>query len=137
MSARRGYTFLLSVLFIGAIVLAVTGSMLLFGWLTLRNTETVERSSGAFELAMTCAEYGLMELMKDSNYSGNEVLENERGTCDILPTGGAGNENRTICTEGMSGDVTRRIEIIVERLLPSVRVYAWQEVEFFSSCSYE
>lgn len=134
---RGGYTFLLSVLFVGAITMMVTGTMLLLGWIALRNSDTLAHSGQAFENAMTCAEHGLYELQHDLNYSGNEEIFIGNDNCFILRTGGGGNENRTLCTEGMSGNTTRRLEIIIERLLPSVNIFAWQEVEFFTSCSYE
>ena len=136
-TVRNGYTFLLSVLFVGAIATAVTGTMLLLGWVSLRNSVTLENSSKAFESAMTCADNGLIELLEDSQYSGNEEIANGDGTCWILPIGGSGNENRTLCVEGVYQDVTRRMEIIIQRLLPSIQIYSWQEVGYFSSCSYE
>ncbi|MFH1671149.1 MAG: hypothetical protein ABIA92_06270 [Patescibacteria group bacterium] len=133
---RSGYTFLLSVLFVGAIAITVTGTMLLLGWLTLRNSQIIEQSGRAFELATTCAEHGMIELFEDGNYTGDEDLTLSDGTCSILRTGGSGNENRTLCTEGMSGGTTRRFEIIIERILPSISIFAWQEVELFTSCEY-
>jgi len=135
-SSRSGYTFLLSVLFVGAIAIAVTGTMLLMGWLTLKNAQIIEQSGRAFELAMTCAEHGLIELFEDGNYQGDEELTKSDGTCTILRTGGSGNENRTLCTEGMSGGTTRRFEIVIEHILPSISIFAWQEVELFTSCEY-
>jgi len=136
-TVRNGYTFLLSVLFVGAIAAAVTSTMLLLGWVTLRNSATLERSSKAFEMAMTCGEHGLIELLEDSQYSGDQIIVSDDGTCWVLPVGGSGNENRSLCVEGIYKDVTRRMEIIIQRLLPSIRIYAWQEVEYFSSCPYE
>jgi len=134
---RNGYTFLLSVLFIGGIAVTVSGTMLLLSWLTLHTGETLARSAKAFELAMTCAEHGLLELFEDGNYGGYEELVLGNETCSVLPVGGAGNENRTLCTEGRSGDTTRRLEIVVQRLLPSIRIYSWQEVDIFTFCSFE
>ena len=135
-SIRRGYTFLLSVLFVGAIALAITGTMLLLGWLALRNSVVLEQSHKAFELAMTCAEHGLLELFEDSTYSGGEFLDNDDGDCLVLTVVGSGNEDRALCTEGVSSDATRRFEVIIERLRPSIEIFAWQEVDVFSSCSY-
>ena len=117
--------------------MAATSAMMMFGWLALRNSLTLEHSSRAFELSMACAEQGLLQLLDNPEYHGNETLVVGSGDCFILPIGGAGNENRTLCTEGTSGGVTRRMEVIIERLLPSIRIYAWQEADTFSTCSYE
>ena len=135
-TVRRGYTFLLSVLFVGAIALTVTATMLMLGWLAMLNSRILEQSGEAFEFAMTCAEHGLLGLFEDNTYQGNEDLSVGEDTCSILVIGGAGNDDRSLCTEGTSGNATRRLEIIIERILPSIEIFAWQEVEFFSSCSY-
>lgn len=135
--ARSGYVFLLSVLFVGVIATAITATMLMLGWLAIANSQTMQQSSKAFTLAETCAEHALLQLYEDSAYAGLESVTNPDGTCAILRIGGAGNENRTICVEGTSGASTRRLEIVLQRLLPSIRVYSWQEIKLFSSCTYD
>lgn len=135
-SAKDGYTFMLSVLFIGAVGAAVSGSMLLLSWLSLRNSMVIDQSNKAFEMSMRCAEHALYELYEDENYSGDESFNYGNESCNILLVGGAGNENRTVCTEGSSFNTTRRLEIIIERILPGITIFSWQEVEFFSSCVY-
>ena len=133
---HNGYTFLLSVLFVGAIAMAVTGTMVLLSWLTMRTSATIESSTQAFELAMTCAEQGLLSLFKDGGYGGYEEFSTGDGICDILPIGGAGNENRTLCVEGTKDGVTRRLEIVVQKVLPAIRILSWQEVDMFAFCTY-
>lgn len=133
---RPGYTFLLSVLFVGAIAMTVAGSIFLNGWLALRNSETFEGSAQSFEYAVTCAERALRDLFEDVDYAGDETVNFSNGSCYILPISGSGNNNRTVCTEGVFGDNTRRVEIIIEQVLPEITIFAWQEVEFFTSCSY-
>jgi len=134
---RSGYTFLLSVLFIGTISVAVTGTMLMLGWLAMHNVRVLENSGKGFELAMTCAEHALLELFEDFTYAGDETIESGADKCSILPVSGVGYEDRTVCVESESGNTVRRFEIILERVLPSVQVETWQEVEIFTSCSYE
>ncbi|MBU1911050.1 hypothetical protein KKG16_01405, partial [Patescibacteria group bacterium] len=122
-SFKNGYTFLLSTLFVGAIAIAVTGTMLMMSWLTLRNGQILEQSGRAYEMAATCAEHGLLELFEDNVYIGNEDLAIGDGTCSILTVGGSGNESRTLCTEGVSGGTTRRLEIIIEKILPTIEIF--------------
>ncbi len=117
--------------------MTVAGTMFLLEWISLHNATVLERSGKAFAHAMTCAENGLLELFENNAYSGGEVLEFEDGSCRILRTGGMGNENRTLCAEGRSGSSVRRMEIVIDRILPSIQVYAWQETDNFSFCEYE
>lgn len=133
--AHHGYVFLLSVLVVGTMAVATLGSLLFIGLGLLRTSATVEQSEQAFALAHTCAERALRALWEDAGYRGNEQLTFPQGTCNILHVGGSGNENRSLCVEGRAGETRRRFEIILGRLLPSIQVYSWQEVENFSSCS--
>ena len=133
---RRGYVFLLSVLVVGTISLAVTTSVLLLSTSAARTGLSLKHSSEALALTHACAERALFELRSDSSYGGSETIAMGNGTCEILVVGGTGNENRTICVEGVRGDVARRMEILITRLLPSVTITSWQEVTAFTSCSY-
>ncbi len=84
--------------------------------------------------AQACAEYALKELRKDPSYAGNDIMSLGTGSCEILPVGGIGNNNRLICTEGQVGDVFRRLEIVVRDVLPKVKISSWQEVSLFTLC---
>lgn len=134
---RSGYIFLFSVIMMGAIALATLGSLLLIGIGSLKIGATVEQSEQARSLAQTCAERALRSLWEDTAYGGNEHLLLSEGECDILPTGGLGNENRSVCAEGRVGSTVRRFEILLKRVLPSIQTYSWREVEQFASCSYQ
>ena len=134
--SRDGYIFLLSVLFVSAIAVSVVGSYLMLSIASMKNGMTFQSSSQSLELAHTCAERGLLKLFEDSGYAGSETLNFTEGTCEILKTGGFGNENRTVCVEGISGAHTRRFEIIISALLPSIQIYSWQEVATITACSY-
>jgi len=133
---RRGYIFLISVLFISAIVLSALGSYTLISIGILQNGITFQASAQALENANTCVEHGLMELFIDNGYVGNELRTLDDGTCEILQPGGYGNANRTLCVEGISGNHTRRMEVVISRILPSIQIYSWQEVSIFTACSY-
>ena len=133
---RRGYIFLISVLFISAIVLSALGSYTLISIGVLQNGITFQASAQALENANTCVERGLMELFTDNGYAGDVVYTLDDGTCEILQPGGYGNVNRTLCAEGISGNHTRRTEVVISRILPSIQIYSWQEVSVFTACSY-
>lgn len=133
---RPGYVFLISILFVSAIVLSAIGSYTLISIGSLQNGITFQASAQALENAHTCAESGLMQLFLDNGYTGNESVTLDEGSCEILQPGGYGNESRTLCVEGMSGDHTRRMEIVISRLLPSIQVFSWQEVATITACSY-
>lgn len=133
---RPGYIFLISVLFVSAIVVSTIGSFTLISIGSLQNGLTFQASAQAMENANTCAEIGLMNLFLDSGYTGNESIVIAGGDCEILQPGGYGNSNRTLCVEGISGNHTRRMEVVISSLLPSITVFSWQEVATITACSY-
>lgn len=134
--ARPGYIFLLSVLFVSAIAVSALGSYLLLSIASLESGATFQESAQALEYAQSCAERALLNLFHSSSYEGDESIFYSNGECYILQPGGFGYENRTVCTEGVSGNHTRRLEIVVESILPSIEIYSWQEVASITSCSY-
>lgn len=132
--ARSGYIFLVSVLAIGAIASATTVSMLLLGWAAEQNGNLVVHAVRAQEHARTCAERALYALRNDQWYAGNETVVLEDGSCDILAIGGSGTEDRTLCTQGTSGNNVRRMEITIAETVPRLRISSWEEVSSFSLC---
>jgi hypothetical protein len=131
---REGYVFLISVLFIGAIASATTVSMLLLGLAAQMNGAAITESSQAWEYTQTCAERAIRLLREDPAFIGDKTFTFMYGTCRLLPIGGYGNEARTICSEGVSGDNTRRYELKLSKIFPSVVVDTAREVDAFTYC---
>ncbi len=132
---RGGYVFLITVLIIGAISIAVASSMLLLATTAARTALVHQQSTQALAYADTCAERALRELRSDGSYAGSETVTFGDDNCRILSITGSGNENRGVCTEGKSGSVTRRLEIVIDEIIPLVIINSWKEVGNFSLCS--
>jgi hypothetical protein len=132
---KHGYILLISVVIIGAISSAILASLLLLGNSASILSLSIHQSAGAQAAAQACAEYALQKLRNDPTYAGNETRTFPDSTCDILSIGGIGNENRLLCTEGHQGDAVRRLQIIIERVLPAVRIGTFEEVPVFTLCT--
>lgn len=133
-ASRPGYAFLVTVLIIGAVSTAVVTSLLLLATSSVKSTLSLQQSAGAFSYARTCAERAIRSMRADGNYGGNETVSFSDGSCRVLTVGGIGNGQRTLCTEGTVGGVTRRVEIVLGQLLPSASVLLWREVADFTLC---
>lgn len=133
-SAHPGYIFLVSVLMIGVISSTTLLSLLLLGWAAEQNGQLSVQSQQSLEYMQTCAERSIRSLRLDPTYTGEERYRFGSDSCYIRVIGGSGNNDRTICLEGLSGNVTRRMEIRVSALFPSVVIRSWQEVSAFSYC---
>jgi hypothetical protein len=132
---RNGYIFLVTVLVVGAIASVAALSMLLLGWAAQQNGLLLTQSNQAYEYSYTCAERAIRSLRNDLSYSGEQTFTFSRGTCDVRAIGGDGNENRTICTSGSSGESTHRMQITLSSVFPSVMVKQWEEVNTFTLCN--
>lgn len=132
--SRPGYIFLVSVLVIGVIATATASTLLLLGWAAEQNGLLVQQSAQAYEYAQTCAERGLRDMRRDLHYAGGETFTLDRGSCTVERIGGSGNEKRTLCVSGMSGDSTHRMQVNIDRLYPAVVIRSWEETAAFSLC---
>lgn len=132
---RNGYIFLVTVLVIGVVASATAASLALLGWAAEQNGLLLQQSNQAYEYAQTCAERALRSLRSDFAYYGDVTIPFTYGSCVIHPITGTANENRSICTEGYSGNSVHRLQLDVAQLFPSVRIRAWEEVSSFTLCN--
>ncbi|OGJ63796.1 hypothetical protein A3C37_01750 [Candidatus Peribacteria bacterium RIFCSPHIGHO2_02_FULL_53_20] len=100
-----------------------------------RSGRVYAQSSQALANAETCVERSLQSLRTSFSYAGSETLTLTDGTCEIKTIGGSGNFNRSICVKGMTGNVTRRLEVLAKELLPVGTISLWQEVGTFTLCA--
>lgn len=133
-SKHPGYAFLMTVLVTGMIASASAVSLLMLAWAAEQNGYLFWESAQAYEYAQTCAERTLRTLRSDLSYAGGEAFSFAHGSCSVLPMGGSGNADRTLCVQGSVGQATRRSEIRISQLLPTTRIASWQEVDSFSAC---
>lgn len=134
LAPQKGYILLIGIVLIGAIASLILTSLMLLGISSSHVSLSVEQASKALAASHGCAEYALLKLRQSPSYAGNETLTIGGDTCEVLPIGGIGNNNRLICSEGRSGDSVRRMEIVVGQVLPETTIYSWQEVSRFSLC---
>ncbi len=133
-SSRPGYVFLVTVLMVGVIATATASSLMLLGWAAEQNGFLVSQSAQAYEYARTCAERAISKLRYDPSYAGEQTFTFAQGRCEIRSVGGTGNEERTVCVAGYSGEGVRRLQVQAVQLYPTVMVNGWSEIVSFSYC---
>ncbi len=134
--ARRGYIFLVSVLVIGAISISTAVTLVLLGLAATQSGFSISQSAQAYENARSCVEMALRSLRSDVSYGGNGTVALSSGiTCTLRSIGGSGNDNRTICAEGTTLGLTRRVQVRVAHLYPTVQISDWEEVADFTFCT--
>ncbi len=133
---RAGYILLISILVTGMIATAVVASLLMLGLSANNASLSVQQSSQSMALSQACADYALLKLFQNpTGYNGNEIVQFPQGSCTVLRLGGV-DPYRFVCVESAVGDVTRRLQIIVSKIVPQIKIYSWQEViTFDGSCN--
>jgi hypothetical protein len=127
LKTNNGFIALVTVLIIFAIVLLVGLSISLLSINEAQMGLKKSQSSQAYYLANLCAEDALMKLKEDINYSGNETIEIEGGSCQILPIEG----KWTIKTISNFQNQVKKIKIIISQVNPKMIISSWQEVADF------
>ncbi|OGL67239.1 hypothetical protein A2856_04265 [Candidatus Uhrbacteria bacterium RIFCSPHIGHO2_01_FULL_63_20] len=125
----RGFTLVVSVMIISAVLLglAVAAARTLHG--TLSSGTSIERWDDAKALAEGCAEQAIWRLTEDQNYAGNETIAINGSPCTIRPV--TGNPTPKIVeTEATVGNRTYRLRVTVSSLSPPT-VSAWDRVTSF------
>lgn len=136
LTPRPGYVFLIAVLFIGAIALVSSMSMLLLAWAWEQNGKTFSDAGQALEMARSCVDYALTTLRDNASYAGNETVTFSSTTsCTVLDIQGSGNDYRTLCVEGRSGTVVKRLVLTISQILPSPVISSYTETNNVTGCS--
>ena len=125
-----GYITLISVLVIGAVGVAITLSLILLGNGSSRTSFALQQSTQAKGLANTCAEEALQQIRDSTPFSGSGNLTLGQGTCSYTVTKQLG-QNRTIIAFGTVGTIIRKVNIIINKINPTITLTSWQEVADF------
>ena len=128
---NQGFIALSTVLVLSAIFLSIGIGMTTIASFNAQNNLSVYFGNKAHILAEACTEYALYNLRESSDYQGNENLQIDGETCEILVIGGSGNTDRTIQVQSTVSDFTKRIEVVVEAVLPETKITSFKSVVNF------
>lgn len=125
----QGFIALTSVLILSAIFLSLAISTTL-SVITATGTNTAFRERDvARYMARGCMEYALMQLERNLNYQGNEVILIDDEECEILPITGAGNINRVLEVKSIIGAHVYHIVSEIETISPIMVVKTSERLE--------
>ena len=129
--SQQGYIALISILIVGALVLAIGVGVSLRSIDETEMSLNEELSNRALALVNACAEYALFQLVNNLSYAGNETLTiNDSDSCDILSIEGSGATDRIIKAEALVMGYKKKIKIGIAQIEPLEMIY-WEEVDDF------
>jgi hypothetical protein len=122
----NGYIVLISFIIIGAIILIVA---LGISFISLNQKTAIishNRSLRNYYLANACANYAILKLQSDLNYSGNETVALDQDNCRVESVTGSG-KDRTIITSSQLGQQIKKLKIELEQIKPVTIIKTWGE----------
>lgn len=125
---RDGFIALTSVLIIQAVTLAIVLAVGLRSIGESNMSGGEHQSHRALAMANLCAELALMRLESVRQYAGNETITIGSDSCQILAIEGVGNTNRKVITQSTVAGYTKRMNITLQRISPTMQITSWKEV---------
>lgn len=123
MNYKKGQTLLMLLVFM-IIAITVTGAATSLILINSRNTQKMEGGEVAFHIAEGGIENGLLRLLRNPNYTGENDLELGTGIVDITVTG---SNPYTVTATGSSGNFTRTLQVIVN-YNGNMTITSWREI---------
>lgn len=120
----KGFIALITVLIILGIVVTMGLSISLLSMGEARMGFQQNQSTKAYYLAYLCAEDALMKLKENPTYSGDETINIENGSCQILPLEG----NWTVRILASFQNQIRKMKIVISQIDPEMIIDSWSEV---------
>lgn len=125
---RHGFIALTSVLIIQTVTLAIVLAVGLRSVGESNMSGGEQQSHRALALANLCAELAMMRLESVLQYAGNQTITVGSDTCQILTIEGSGNLNRKVKTQSTIAGYTKKMNVTVTRISPSMQITSWKEV---------
>lgn len=120
-----GYIALITVVILGAVVAVIAVSLVLLGLGHTRTSLSEIQSANALSAANSCAEEALKKIRMQHLYTGTGGLTLADSTCTytVLAT-----TTSSIVAVGISGSVTRTIDIDLSARTPNIIFTNWQDI---------
>jgi hypothetical protein len=111
---QKGFIILVAVIFLAAIGSVVSSSIILLGLNSSLNNSVVKNSFQASLLSDSCQEYTMLQIKDNSDYVGDEIINTNFGTCNILPVT-KNNNTFTIYTTAEHADTYSKIKALINK----------------------
>ncbi|MCX6740704.1 MAG: hypothetical protein NTZ49_05785 [Candidatus Parcubacteria bacterium] len=124
---QNGYIALITLIIIGAVVLI---SVITLTFVALKQKNFIishNYSMKNYYAANACANYAILQLQKNLEYSGNEAISLEDIDCKIEKITGTGNDNRVVITSSQINNQSKKIKVELEQVKPVTIIKSWGE----------
>lgn len=124
---KPAYVTLISVIIVGAVVLAIVLFMVSSGLDATNNSAVYLNSTRAEFLADACAEEALQQIRDNTNFTGTNNISFGSNICAYTVTN-TGGETRTINASSTILNNVKKVRVLVSALSPKITLTSWLEV---------
>jgi len=121
---KKGQAGLTLMFFSLVAILVTTGAVMAIISNTI-GTSTLEQGTKAYYLAETGAENAILRLLRNPNYSGETIVVDSEGEIQVIISGEG---LKTIISEGRTGNLLRKIEVIIDYNDHVLNIVSWKEI---------
>lgn len=125
----NAFATLFSVIIMMLISSVVVAGILMSSNVGIQDNSLYRSAVEARALADSCANVAVNKLKLDNTYTGNETITIGTAQCQVLTITGTGNSNRVLRTSATVKTVTRKIEVSITTIDPTVISY-WRDTAF-------
>lgn len=127
-NSPNGYIALMTLIMIGAIVLiaviALTFMSVSQSNFIVSHNKTVKN----YYAANACANYAILQLQKNEEYSGNQVIDIDNVKCNIETVSPAGEAGRIFVVSSQEGSQLKKIRVELDQVKPVTIIKSWGEI---------
>jgi hypothetical protein len=127
-SQPNGYVALMTLIIIGAVVLLAAIALTFMAVSQNNSIVSHNKTVKNFYAANACANYAILQLQKNLDYSGNEVLDLEGIKCQVGAISGQGEKNRVIIASSQEGNQLKKIQVELDQVKPVTIIKSWGEI---------
>jgi hypothetical protein len=127
-SQPNGYVALMSLIIIGAVVLIAAIALTFMAVSQSNSIVSHNKTVKNYYAANACANYAILQLQKNLDYSGNEALDLEGIKCQVEAISGQGEKNRVIIASSQEGKQLKKIQVELDQVKPVTIIKSWGEI---------
>ena len=125
---QNGYVALMSLIIIGAVVLIAVLALTFIAVSQSNSIVSHNNTVKNFYAANACANYAILQLQENLDYSGNEDLDLEGIKCRVESVSGQGEKNRVIIASSQEGNQLKKIQVELDQVKPVTIIKSWGEI---------
>ena len=123
---KNGFVALISVIIVSAIVLSISIFVVLSNLNVSLSAFLVSQSEQARNLAKTCSEKAIFEILENSNYNGVNSYNFSQGSCDYEVINLTFNRKQ-INSTGQFRSIFRKDIVVIEVIDNNLNIISWQD----------